>query len=60
MYENLKISVWDFLSIKGIVNKEKLSELVKKMSRTENLELFVKNETNLFQKKENLDLKAIK
>jgi len=60
MYENLKIAVWDFLSIKGIVNKEKLSELVKKMAQTENLELFVKNETNLFQKKENLDLKAIR
>lgn len=59
-YDSLKNAVWDFLSIKGEVNAMKLAELVKRMAQAENLVVFQRNEENLFQSKENINLKQLK
>lgn len=59
-YDSLKNAVWDFLSIKGEVNAMKLAELVKRMAQAENLVVFQCNEENLFQSKEQINLKQLK
>ena len=58
-YDNLRNAVWDFLEIKGEINSLKLANLVKRMAEAKNLQMFTRNETNLFQQKENINLKAI-
>lgn len=54
MYKNLRNAVWDFMEIKGQINSLKLANLAEKMAKAGNLELFHKNEDNLFQNKENI------
>ena len=54
MYKNLRNAVWDFMEIKGQINSLKLADLAEKMAKAGNLELFNKNEDNLFQSKESL------
>lgn len=53
-YETVKHAVWDFLRIKGEVNAFNLAILVENIIRTENGEIFRKNEDNLFQQKQEL------
>jgi hypothetical protein len=53
-YESVRNAVWDFLQVKGEVNALNLANLVEAMIRTEKGELFLKNEDNLFQQKQNL------
>jgi phage anti-repressor protein len=55
-YDSLRNAVWDFLSIKGEVNAKKLADLVKRMAMADNLVFYEKNENNLFQSKENIEL----
>jgi phage anti-repressor protein len=56
-YDSLKNAVWDFLKVQGSFDAEKLSGLVKRMAEAEKLAIYKKNEDNLFQDKENVQLK---
>jgi phage anti-repressor protein len=58
-YDSLKNAVWDFLEIRGEINSLKIAELVKKMAQAQNLQFLPKNEDNLFQKKEQIEIKQI-
>ena len=55
-YDALRHAVWDFLQIQGKVDAEKLSNLVKRMAEAENLQIYNRNEDNLFQNRENIKL----
>jgi len=55
-YDSLKNAVWDFLEIRGEINSLKIAELVKRMAEAERLSFLPKNETNLFQKKEQISI----
>lgn len=60
-YNGLRNAVFDFLSIKGEINALKLANLVKDMAKIGNTPIYSKNETSLFQIKEQLnDPKMIK
>lgn len=53
-YESVRNAVWDFLMVKGEVNALNLANLVGDMIRTEKGEILRKNETDLFNDKQDL------
>jgi phage anti-repressor protein len=53
-YDSLKNAVWDFLYVNGSPTAIKMAELAKKMAKAQGLQIFEKNEDNLFQTKEHL------
>jgi phage anti-repressor protein len=55
-YESIRNAVWDFLQIKGEVNSMRLANLVKRMAETEGTQLFRTNESDMFRKKEEINL----
>lgn len=58
-YGTLKNAVWDFLSIRGEVNALKLATLAQRMAESENMQVYQKNEDNLFQQKENINIRQL-
>lgn len=53
-YENLRNAIWDFLKSERYELADKVADLVKAMAKAENLEIYRKNEDNLFRSKEEL------